>query len=318
VISFVKSGLKDLSISRKSFSWGIKVPNDKKHVIYVWLDALTNYISALNYPDTQSSLFKNFWPADLHLIGKDILRFHAIYWPAFLLSANILPPKRVYGHGWILSGEEKMSKSKGNILDPIEIIKKYGLDQLRYYLVKEVSFGNDGNISTESIESCINSDLANNFGNFCQRTLSFAEKNCNNQVPKNYNFLDEDNKLLNSFSLNLSKIRKDIDNQNLNEYIKFIIARSFDSNKYFNDSAPWSQKEKLERLNTIIYVSLEVIRKLSILLFPIIPQSAEKSLKSLNVSISNISLESINNHEFLTKGENLNNQGILFKKINNK
>ena len=318
VISFVKSGLKDLSISRKSFSWGIKVPNDKKHVIYVWLDALTNYISALNYPDTQSSLFKNFWPADLHLIGKDILRFHAIYWPAFLLSADILPPKRVYGHGWILSGEEKMSKSKGNILDPIEIIKKYGLDQLRYYLVKEVSFGNDGNISTESIESCINSDLANNFGNFCQRTLSFAEKNCNNQVPKNYNFLEEDNELLNSFSLNLSKIRKDIDNQNLNEYIKFIIARSFDSNKYFNDSAPWSQKKKLERLNTIIYVSLEVIRKLSILLFPIIPQSAEKSLKSLNVSISNISLESINNHEFLTKGGSLNNQGILFKKIINK
>ena len=318
VISFVKSGLKDLSISRKSFSWGIKVPNDKKHVIYVWLDALTNYISALNYPDTQSSLFKNFWPADLHLIGKDILRFHAIYWPAFLLAADILPPKRVYGHGWILSGEEKMSKSKGNILDPIEIIKKYGLDQLRYYLVKEVSFGNDGNISTESIESCINSDLANNFGNFCQRTLSFAEKNCNNQVPKNYNFLKKDNELLNSFSLNLSKIRKDIDNQNLNEYIKFIIARSFDSNKYFNDSAPWSKKEKLERLNTIIYVSLEVIRKLSILLFPIIPQSAEKSLKSLNVSISNISLESINNHEFLTKGDSLNNQGILFKKINNK
>ena len=235
-----------------------------------------------------------------------------------MLAAGISPPKRVYGHGWILSGEEKMSKSTGNILDPIEIIKKYGLDQLRYYLVKEVSFGNDGNISTESIESCINSDLANNFGNFCQRTLSFAEKNCNNQVPKNYNFLDEDNELLNSFSLNLSKIRKDIDNQNLNEYIKFIIARSFDSNKYFNDSAPWSKKEKLERLNTIIYVSLEVIRKLSILLFPIIPQSAEKSLKSLNVSISKISLESINNHEFLTKGGSLNNQGILFKKIINK
>ena len=133
VISFVKSGLKDLSISRKSFSWGIKVPNDEKHVIYVWLDALTNYITALNYPDKQSSLFKNFWPADLHLIGKDILRFHAIYWPAFLLAADISPPKRVYGHGWILSGEEKMSKSKGNILDPIEIINKYGLDQLRYY-----------------------------------------------------------------------------------------------------------------------------------------------------------------------------------------
>ena len=168
------------------------------------------------------------------------------------------------------------------------------------------------------MENCINSNLANNFGNFCQRTLSFAEKNCNNQIPKNYNFLDKDNELLNSFSLNLDKIRKDIDNQNLNEYIKFINDRSFDANKYFNDCAPWSQKEKLERLNTIIYVSLEVIRKLSILLLPIIPQSAEKSLKSLNIATNKISLESINNHEFLKKGNNLNNQGILFKKIINK
>ncbi len=143
VISFVKSGLKDLSISRKSFSWGIKVPSNNDHIIYVWLDALTNYISALNYPNVQDKLFKDFWPASLHLIGKDILRFHAVYWPAFLLAADIPPPKRVYGHGWILSGEEKMSKSKGNILDPIEIIDQYGLDPLRYYLIKEVSFGND-------------------------------------------------------------------------------------------------------------------------------------------------------------------------------
>ena len=162
VVSFVKSGLKDLSVSRKSFSWGIKVPTNKDHVIYVWLDALTNYISALNYPNENDNLYLKFWPATIHLIGKDILRFHAVYWPAFLLAANIPLPKRVYGHGWILSGEEKMSKSKGNILDPIEIINKYGLDSLRYYLVKEVSFGNDGNISKEKLESCINSDLANN------------------------------------------------------------------------------------------------------------------------------------------------------------
>jgi len=162
VISFVKSGLKDLSISRKSFSWGIKVPSNKDHVIYVWLDALTNYLSALNYPDEKNNLFKNFWPANIHLIGKDILRFHAVYWPAFLLAAGIKPPLRVYGHGWILSGEEKMSKSKGNILDHIEIIKVYGLDALRYYLLKEVSFGNDGSISKEKLENCINSDLANN------------------------------------------------------------------------------------------------------------------------------------------------------------
>ena len=168
VISFVENGLKDLSISRKSFSWGIKVPDNNDHVIYVWLDALTNYLSALNYPDRNNQLFKKYWPASIHLIGKDILRFHAIYWPAFTRSKNRIA-KKVYGHGWILSNEEKMSKSKGNILDPLEIIKQYGLDPLRYYLIK--SFGNDGNISQERLEDCINSDLANNYGNLCQRLL---------------------------------------------------------------------------------------------------------------------------------------------------
>ena len=176
VVNFVKSGLKDLSISRKSFSWGIKVPGNTNHIIYVWLDALTNYLSALNYPDQNNELYKKYWPASIHLIGKDILRFHAIYWPAFLLAANIPLPKRIYGHGWILSGEEKMSKSKGNILDPIEIIETYGLDPLRYYLIKEVSFGNDGSISKDKLEDCINSDLANNFGNLCQRVVAFNEK----------------------------------------------------------------------------------------------------------------------------------------------
>ena len=165
VINFVKSGLKDLSVSRTSFTWGIKVPENDKHVIYVWLDALTNYLSALNYPDINSKLYKDFWPASLHVIGKDILRFHAIYWPAFLLAAKIEPPIRVFGHGWILSGDEKMSKSKGNILNPIEIIEKYGIDELRYYLMKEVSHGTDGSISLKSLENCINSDLANNYGN---------------------------------------------------------------------------------------------------------------------------------------------------------
>ena len=187
VISFVKGGLKDLSISRKAFSWGIKVPNSPDHVIYVWLDALTNYISALNYPDTNDALFKKFWPASVHLIGKDILRFHSVYWPAFLMAAKIPLPKKVYGHGWILSGDEKMSKSKGNILDPLDIIEIYGLDPLRYYLIKEVSFGNDGNISQDRLEDCINSDLANNYGNLCQRVTAFAEKNCSSlyQTIKN-------------------------------------------------------------------------------------------------------------------------------------
>ena len=176
VKSFVEKGLKDLSISRTSFSWGIPVPENKKHIIYVWLDALTNYLSALNFPDTNDEKYKSFWPADIHIIGKDILRFHAIYWPAFLLAANLPLPKRVFGHGWILSDEKKMSKSLGNILDPMEIIKNYGIDQLRYYLIKEVSLGNDGSISMENLKNCINNDLANNYGNLCQRVFSFIKK----------------------------------------------------------------------------------------------------------------------------------------------
>ena len=315
VISFVKRGLKDLSVSRKSFSWGIKVPNNNKHVIYVWLDALTNYISALNYPNLEDKLFKNFWPATLHIIGKDILRFHAIYWPAFLLAADIKPPNRVYGHGWILSDKEKMSKSKGNILDPLEMIKIYGLDQLRYYLIKEVSFGNDGNISNENIENCINSDLANNYGNFCQRTFSFAEKNCKGMVPSDIDFNSKDLKILNSFSNNIKKIRSLMDNQLLNEYVKFIIDKSFDANKYFNDEAPWNKKDDKKRLNTIVYVSLEVIRKISMLLLPIIPSSANKALTSLNLNIKTLKLDSISDHLAIKPGSKLNNQGILFKKI---
>ena len=315
VISFVKRGLKDLSVSRKSFSWGIKVPNNKNHIIYVWLDALTNYLSALNYPNIEDQLFKNFWPATLHIIGKDILRFHAVYWPAFLLAADIKPPNRVYGHGWILSDKEKMSKSKGNILDPLEMIKIYGLDQLRYYLIKEVSFGNDGNISNENIENCINSDLANNYGNFCQRTFSFAEKNCKGMVPSDIDFNSKDLKILNSFSNNIKKIRSLMDNQQLNEYVKFIIDKSFDANKYFNDEAPWNKKDDKKRLNTIVYVSLEVIRKISMLLLPIIPSSANKALTSLNLNIKTLKLDSISDHLAIKPGSKLNNQGILFKKI---
>jgi methionyl-tRNA synthetase len=318
VISFVKSGLKDLSVSRKSFSWGIKVPNDDEHVIYVWLDALTNYLSALNYPNIKDDLFKNFWPASIHLIGKDILRFHAVYWPAFLLAANIDLPKKVYGHGWILSGEEKMSKSKGNILDPIKIIDEYGLDPLRYYLIKEVSFGNDGNISQERLEDCINSDLANNFGNLCQRVIAFVDKNCKGKIPENILFEKDDLKILNRYSDNLENIRNNIDNQNINFYIDFIIKSLFEANKYFNDQEPWKKKENQLRLNSIIFTTLEIIRKICYLLYPIIPESTIKALKIFNLKENDIRLSSISNNEFLKKGDKINKIDILFKKIEKK
>ena len=315
IISFVKSGLKDLSISRKSFSWGIKVPNNKDHVIYVWLDALTNYISALNYPNKENKLFKNFWPASIHLIGKDILRFHAVYWPAFLLAANIKPPQKVYGHGWILSGEEKMSKSKGNILDPLEIIKKYGLDPLRYYLIKEVSFGNDGNISQDRLEDCINSDLANNFGNLCQRVTAFAISNCGGLIPKKVKFNKEDLSILNEFELNLENIRKKIDNQDINFYINFIINSLFKANKYFNDQEPWKKKDDEERLNTIVYTTLEIVRKVSFLLYPIIPESSLRALEIFGIKENDIDYSSISNNNYLKNGNKINKIGILFKKI---
>ena len=315
VISFVKSGLKDLSISRKSFSWGIPVPNNQHHVIYVWLDALTNYLSALNYPNTDDDLFKKFWPASIHLIGKDILRFHAVYWPAFLLAAKIDLPKKVYGHGWILSGEEKMSKSKGNILDPLEIIKEYGLDPLRYYLIKEVSFGNDGNISQERLEDCINSDLANNYGNLCQRVTAFAIKNCDGKIPSIIKFQDEDLLILNKFKDNLDNIRSKIDDQNINFYIDYIVNSLFEANKYFNDQEPWKKKDDLLRLNTIVYTTLEIVRKISFLLYPIIPTSSLKALKIFDIKENKIKLNTITDNEFLTKGNNLNKIDILFKKI---
>ena len=314
MISFVKGGLKDLSVSRKSFTWGIKVPSNKDHVIYVWLDALTNYLSALNYPDERDKKYNNFWPANIHLIGKDILRFHAVYWPAFLLAAGIKPPQRVYGHGWILSGDEKMSKSKGNILDPIEIIDIYGLDALRYYLIKEVSFGNDGNISKDKLENCINSDLANNYGNLCQRVILFCEKNIGLKIPEKFKFLNEDLKILNDFKENLENINNQIDEQNLNYYVEYAVNQLFKANKYFNDQAPWTKKDDILRLNTIVFVSLELIRKISILLYPIIPKTSLKVLNIFSIKEKDIRFDTIVDNEYLKGKKEIIKLGILFEK----
>jgi methionyl-tRNA synthetase len=313
VVSFVKNGLKDLSVSRKTFSWGIKIPTNEEHIIYVWLDALTNYLSALNFPNTKDNLYKKFWPADIHIIGKDILRFHAIYWPAFLMAADLPLPKRIYGHGWILSGEEKMSKSKDNILDPLEIIEQYGLDALRYYLLKEVSFGNDGNISQEKLESCINSDLANNYGNLCQRVLAFCEKNCDLKVPS-HEFNKDDLDVLIPFE-DLNKLRNLIDNQKINEYMNFLIESLFASNKYFNDQEPWKKKDDKIRLNTIVFTALELIRKISILLNPVIPETSLKVLKIFSIDEKKLNFNSLANHENLKEGISLSKINILFKKI---
>ena len=318
VVNFVKKGLTDLSVSRTSFTWGIPVPKNNKHVIYVWLDALTNYLSAIDFPNTENVKYKNFWPADIHIIGKDILRFHAIYWPAFLLAAKLPTPKRVFGHGWILSDDKKMSKSLGNILDPIEIIKTYGIDQLRYYLIKEVSLGNDGSISMENLKNCINNDLANNYGNLCQRVFSFIKKNCSNKIPKATNLSNEDKKLINKLKDNIPSLIDLINNQNLSDFIKNVVSYSFDANKYFNDSEPWSvKKNDQQRMENILFTVCEQIKNISILLHPIIPKSTEKVLNFMNIQTTNISINQINKLDCFNHDSELKNFEILFNKVEN-
>jgi methionyl-tRNA synthetase len=318
VVSFVKKGLKDLSVSRTSFSWGIPVPNDKKHIIYVWLDALTNYISALNFPNENDELYKKFWPASVHVIGKDILRFHAIYWPAFLMAAKIPLPERIFGHGWILSDEKKMSKSLGNILDPIEIIDTYGIDQLRYYLIKEVSLGNDGNISLLNLKNCINNDLANNFGNLCQRVFSFIEKNCNNKIPKSVEKNKADEKIIKTLKDEIPNLIEIMNKQDLNNYIKTVVNFSFNANKYFNDAQPWAEKkERPERMNAIIHTIMDQIKDISILLSPIIPLSSCKILDAMNIDVKHRNIEGITKNNILNHDLELKKPGILFKKIEN-
>ena len=261
-------------------------------------------------------MYRDFWPASLHVIGKDILRFHAIYWPAFLLAANIDPPKRVFSHGWILSGDEKMSKSKGNILNPLEIINTYGIDQLRYYLMKEVSHGADGNISLKNLENCINSDLANNYGNLCQRVFSFIKNNCNNKVVKTKKISNSDKKLINQTELILKSLRNEMNNQNLNNYIKSVINISFLTNKFINDEEPWKlKKSDTEKMNNILHLALEQIAKISILLNPIIPLASTRVLDALNIDIKLRDLSFLDGNNVLIDKITINELDILFKKI---
>lgn len=289
VISFVKGGLKDISISRTTFSWGIKVPGDEKHIMYVWLDALANYISALGYPDSTQDM-QNFWPADLHMVGKDILRFHTVYWPAFLMAAGLPLPKRVFAHGWWTIEGEKMSKSLGNVVAPADLVNEFGLDQTRWFLMREVPFGNDGDFSKNRMMTVINSELANNIGNLVQRTLSMVNKNCGGMVPDatGVDKDDLDMAFLNAAYVTEANTPQDVlhkyTNCKFNEILSDILSISSEANNYIDNKAPWKLKKENERMmQAVLFHLLEGIRCIAIMIQPIIPISAAKILDQLAI-----------------------------------
>lgn len=284
VVSFVKSGLRDLSISRATFDWGVKVPGDERHVMYVWVDALTNYLTATGYPDETGERSK-FWPANLHLIGKDIIRFHAVYWPAFLLSAEVELPQRVYAHGFLFNRGEKMSKSVGNVVDPFELVERYGLDALRYYFLREVPFGNDGSYSHEAIVNRINADLANDLGNLAQRSLSMVHKHCAAAVPECGALAAEDEKMLADADALYAKASKAMERQELHNVLSALWEVVSGANRYFAAQEPWAlRKTDPDRMATVLYVTAECIRQVGILVQPFMPVSAEKLLDLLGLS----------------------------------
>ncbi|MGU3576735.1 methionine--tRNA ligase [Brucellaceae bacterium C25G] len=283
VISFVKSGLKDLSISRTTFDWGIPVPGDEKHVMYVWVDALTNYITALGYPDMTSDKW-GYWPANAHIIGKDILRFHAVYWPAFLMSAGIELPQRVFAHGFLFNRGEKMSKSLGNVIDPQGLVDRYGLDQLRYFLLREVPFGQDGSYSHEAIVNRTNADLANDLGNLAQRSLSMIAKNCEAKVPTSGEFSADDKAILDMADAALETARKQMMQQATHHALAAIFGVVAEANRYFAGQEPWAlRKTDPARMETVLYVTAEILRRVGIMTQAFIPASSAKLLDVLAI-----------------------------------
>lgn len=282
VCSFVSSGLKDLSISRTSFNWGIPVPGNKRHIMYVWVDALANYLTATGFPEQTKN--NKFWPANLHVIGKDIIRFHAIYWPAFLMSAKLELPKRIFAHGFLLNNGEKMSKSVGNVVSPFELIETYGVDQLRYFLMREVSFGQDGGYNNTAIINRINADLANDLGNLVQRSLSLLHKYCNNIIPGNPTLTSEDKLLLTQSDQMLEEVIALMAKQQISLSLGAIFQIISATNRYFANAEPWVLKNTdLPRFHAVLYVTLDLLRRVGILLQAFIPESAAKLLDLLAI-----------------------------------
>jgi methionyl-tRNA synthetase len=303
VVSFVKQGLRDLSVSRTSFDWGIPVPGDPRHIMYVWLDALTNYITALGFPETEGNDFARYWPADIHVIGKDILRFHAIYWPAFLMSAGVALPKRVFGHGFLFVDGEKMSKSLGNVITPASLVEAYGLDQIRYFLLREVPYGNDGSFSDETITQRINSDLANDLGNLAQRVLSMIAKNCGGALPQPGALSADDEALLAAARGALDEARAAMERQAIHRMLEAIWQVVAEANRYVDTQAPWSlAKSDQERMASVLYVLAEVIRHIATLVQPVMPTASGKILDQLAVPAEARTFAALGRDDVLTPG----------------
>lgn len=289
VISFVSGGLQDISISRTSFDWGVPVPDDPDHVMYVWVDALTNYLTGAGFPDTGSELFRNYWPADLHLIGKDIIRFHAVYWPAFLMSAGIQLPRKVFAHGFLHHRGEKMSKSVGNVVDPVALAETFGVDQLRFFLLREVPFGQDGNYTEEAIITRINTDLANELGNLAQRSLSMVAKNLDGVVPEPGQLTAPDTDLLTRADGLLERVRAGFDSQAMHAALEAIWLMLGEANRYFSAQQPWvlgksGSEADRARFRTVLYTTCEAVRIAALLVQPVMPESAAKLLDLLGQS----------------------------------
>jgi methionyl-tRNA synthetase len=284
VRSFVQGGLQDLSVSRTTFNWGVPVPGDPEHVMYVWLDALTNYISALGWPDDAQGLYARFWPADYHVVGKDILRFHAVYWPAFLMSAGLEPPRHVFAHGWWTNEGQKISKSLGNVIDPHALVERYGLDQTRYFLLREVPFGQDGDFSHAAMVRRMNHDLANDFGNLAQRVLSMIARNCDGRVPAPGPLSPEDEALLEAARKLLPRLRPLVGTLALHRALELIWDVVGQANRYVDAQAPWAlKKTDPARMATVLWVLGETLRHLAVLIQPVVPGSAGRLLDQLAV-----------------------------------
>lgn len=311
IISFVKSGLLDLSVSRTSISWGVDVPNAPGHVAYVWLDALTNYISALGYPDSTEN-FKDFWPADIHMVGKDITRFHAVYWPAFLMAANIKPPKTIMAHGWWTNEGQKISKSIGNVIDPLALIEEFGLDQVRYFMLREVIFGNDGNYSRNLLVNRVNNELSNKIGNLAQRTLSFISK-IDGKIPDSKKDISNNEHII--FCRSLKPIFDEaMDKSKINLVLDKINEIADRANLYIDQEAPWAlKKTDYDRMLEVLYVILELTRYIGIYLQPFIPESAAKLLSQIGVETQDRGFDSLD--KMLEPGRLLPSPSPIFPRV---